>query len=689
MKKGFTLIELLGVIVIIGILALITVPAVDSVVKKGKQRAYDMTKDTIISAAKNWLTDNKNLFADGDTLTLTLSDLKEQGYLDFDIKNPSSGVCLDNRMEVSITRNEKKYSYVIINEELVDGASNDCEAVSITPSIYLLGANPLNIEINTSFTDPGAKAISADGNDISSNIITTGIVDTSILADNIKYKYTILSDGITKTITRKINVVDTEAPVISGATDKTILDTASSFDLLAGISATDNSGETINVVVKSSFSLGVVGKYKVFYIATDSSGNTSTVSRTITVLSNCFTFNSTTGTITGYTWDKLAKCPMDVVIPAEIDGVPVRYITDFAFDGENKINKLTSVDFSNATNLTQIGDYSFNSITVNDLGNTGAFSHNLIQSINFGSISNLRTIGNNAFLDNQITSIVLPNGVIELDTNAFAFNTLNSYTLPNTLTSIGTAVFGNNLITSLTLPSSLTTIYSDAFADNKFTNLVIPNTVTTIGDSAFEDNQINKVTLSSSMTTLSSELFKNNKITSIGLVGSGADVEIPSNITTIDGALFITFTGSTSSSNGDGAFCSNLITSIKLPSTVTTIGNLAFNNNKIKTVGAVGSGADFEIPASITTINKAILQNNPLTTVNIPNTVTTINDYQMGWTSSATPITINIPASVTTISSNGFYGTYANTLIINISKASGSIAGSPWGASNATVNWLG
>lgn len=283
MKKGFTLIELLGVIVIIGILALITVPAVDSVVKKGKQRAYDMTKDTIITATKNWLTDNKSLFADGDTLTLTLSDLKEQGYLDFDIKNPSSGACLDNRMEVSVTRNEKKYSYVIVDEDLVDGSSDDCEAVSKTPSIYLLGANPLNIEINTSFTDPGAKATSAEGDDISSNIITNDIVDTSILADNIKYKYTILSDGITKTITRKINVVDTTSPVITGTDDITIYTTDTTFNIMDGVSVTDNSGETITIRTKSNLSLGIKGVYNVTYIATDSTGNTTTVTRKITV----------------------------------------------------------------------------------------------------------------------------------------------------------------------------------------------------------------------------------------------------------------------------------------------------------------------------------------------------------------------------------------------------------------------
>ena len=40
MKKGFTLIELLGVIVILGILAVIAVPVIDSSINKNKENLY-------------------------------------------------------------------------------------------------------------------------------------------------------------------------------------------------------------------------------------------------------------------------------------------------------------------------------------------------------------------------------------------------------------------------------------------------------------------------------------------------------------------------------------------------------------------------------------------------------------------------------------------------------------------------
>lgn len=57
-NKAFTLVELIAVITILGIIALITVPAINGAVVKSKEQAYVTQKNSIIAAAKKWNLDN-------------------------------------------------------------------------------------------------------------------------------------------------------------------------------------------------------------------------------------------------------------------------------------------------------------------------------------------------------------------------------------------------------------------------------------------------------------------------------------------------------------------------------------------------------------------------------------------------------------------------------------------------------
>ena len=52
MKKGFTLVEVLAVITIIGVLALIVVPGVDSILKSNRDKLYESQINSIVEAAK-------------------------------------------------------------------------------------------------------------------------------------------------------------------------------------------------------------------------------------------------------------------------------------------------------------------------------------------------------------------------------------------------------------------------------------------------------------------------------------------------------------------------------------------------------------------------------------------------------------------------------------------------------------
>ena len=50
MKKGFTLVEVLAVITILGVLAVIIVPAVDKGIKSAKDDAYNKQKVSLLNS---------------------------------------------------------------------------------------------------------------------------------------------------------------------------------------------------------------------------------------------------------------------------------------------------------------------------------------------------------------------------------------------------------------------------------------------------------------------------------------------------------------------------------------------------------------------------------------------------------------------------------------------------------------
>ncbi len=83
-KKGFTLTELLVVIALIAVLALLVVPNVMQVRNNINERLYSEKEDYIVSAAEMYASNNPDLFASGDIVTIKLSDLINAGYLTTD-----------------------------------------------------------------------------------------------------------------------------------------------------------------------------------------------------------------------------------------------------------------------------------------------------------------------------------------------------------------------------------------------------------------------------------------------------------------------------------------------------------------------------------------------------------------------------------------------------------------------------
>lgn len=118
MKKGFTLIELLAVIVLLGIIAVIVVPAVDRYIRKSQNSAYDAQIEGIVAAVKNWEVDHpfelpKN---NGEEVVIYLSTLKVGNYVREDLINPKTEKPFSSDLSITITNVNGRYTYVVDGE---------------------------------------------------------------------------------------------------------------------------------------------------------------------------------------------------------------------------------------------------------------------------------------------------------------------------------------------------------------------------------------------------------------------------------------------------------------------------------------------------------------------------------------------------------------------------------------------
>lgn len=114
-KKGFTLAELLGVITILGLLALLIVPAVDRAIKESNETLYQTQLNMIIDGAKKWSADHiHDLPVSGGSITVTLSELKSGGYVTVDIKNPKTEEYFPDDLVVKITEHNSQYKYQVV-----------------------------------------------------------------------------------------------------------------------------------------------------------------------------------------------------------------------------------------------------------------------------------------------------------------------------------------------------------------------------------------------------------------------------------------------------------------------------------------------------------------------------------------------------------------------------------------------
>lgn len=111
-KKGFTLAELLAVIVILGLIAVITIPVVTKTLSDYKLRLCNTQVSNIEEAARLWGSDNLLALPEaGEQITINLSTLQNGGYIDKEIKDPVDSDKVMEDIEIVIRKNGSKFYY--------------------------------------------------------------------------------------------------------------------------------------------------------------------------------------------------------------------------------------------------------------------------------------------------------------------------------------------------------------------------------------------------------------------------------------------------------------------------------------------------------------------------------------------------------------------------------------------------
>ena len=150
MKKGFTLVELLGIIVVLGVIATIVTPVIQSTLTQNEEKVYNALIKQIEGNAKDYLEINTEKLPaeDGDKVQIKLGDIKTSGLMQISVKNPKTDNIISNESYVTVTREKNNYRYETTIYDLTDVS----EVVSGAPTITLKTSSNETVSVGSSYT---------------------------------------------------------------------------------------------------------------------------------------------------------------------------------------------------------------------------------------------------------------------------------------------------------------------------------------------------------------------------------------------------------------------------------------------------------------------------------------------------------------------------------------------------------
>lgn len=121
-KKGFTLIEMIGILVILSLIVVLSVPTITSMLKKQNQKKYEDWLTNLYMAAEEYVETHREEFYEvnaGGTSYLSLQMLLDNGYLKSTVKEPTTGEAATKVGIIEVKQDTEKilkYKYVLIKD---------------------------------------------------------------------------------------------------------------------------------------------------------------------------------------------------------------------------------------------------------------------------------------------------------------------------------------------------------------------------------------------------------------------------------------------------------------------------------------------------------------------------------------------------------------------------------------------
>lgn len=209
-------------------------------------------------------------------------------------------------------------------------------------------------------------------------------------------------------------------------------------------------------------------------------------------------------------------------------------------------------------------------------------------------------IGDGAFDQVEIKTIVLPNTITYIGNDAFNFSYAENINIPNKFESIGDRAFYCCSIKSAVIPGTCKSIGDDAFRNSEIESITFNESTTplSIGNNAFKATKLHSVTLPFRLSSLGEGSFAENFWLQTAKIMS-------SKITMIPNKCFY--------------YC-KILQSIELPSSITSIGDMAFQD-----CWQLNSFSSL-LPNLKTIGNFAFENNTNLKTITFPSTLQKIGD---------------------------------------------------------------